>query len=41
MPQGGYAQRMRRGAKVLQMMVLAVLIVANAVLLFLLFRPAL
>ena len=35
----GYAQRMRRGTKVLVMAVLAVLITVNAVLLFLLFRP--
>ena len=35
----GYAQRMRRGSKVLLTAVLAVLIVVNVVLLFLLFRP--
>jgi hypothetical protein len=35
----GYAQRMRRGSKVLLIGVLAVLIVVNVVLLFLLFRP--
>ena len=35
----GYAQRMRRGTKVLLMAVLAVLIAVNVVLLFLLFRP--
>jgi hypothetical protein len=32
---------MRRGTKVLQMVVLAALIVTNAVLLFLLFKPVL
>jgi hypothetical protein len=35
----GYAQRMHRGSKVLLIGVLAVLIVVNVVLLFLLFRP--
>jgi hypothetical protein len=35
----GYAQRMRRGTRVLPLLVLAVLIAVNLVLLFLLFRP--
>ena len=37
--QRGYSQRMRRGTRVFQMLALALLIVVNLALLFLLFRP--
>jgi len=40
-PTGAYDQPLRRGTRVFQIVVLAALIVTNAVLLFLLFRPVL